>query len=342
MKQQQSARAFVYEVIAGSARILRCFSRDKKVVIPEKIDGYVVKEIGPYAFSVHMDEGELSGKIKEGRAFLSESIFRQSETMCGDDVEFIVLSDNVEVVGAYCFYNCTSLHTLKFGSYVQDWGTGVFTGCHRITLLSYHEITGKRPCLKEILAELHEQLCVEYYDEAGFAKLMFPEFYEEGVENTPARILETHIHGSGLRYRNCFRDRVFNFQEYDRRFSFAVSMENKAFLTRLVLGRLQYPYQLTDEAAARYEAYLIEHIQEIGNYLLGKRELDGVCWLVEGYLKDSGRKDTADAHRGQFTSCLMNLIEKANGMGYGEALTYLLNFRYQNHEMKRKKTPFEL
>ena len=36
------------------------------------------------------------------------------------------------------------------------------------------------------------------------AKLIFPEHYEEAVENTPARIVETHYHGSGGDYRQCF------------------------------------------------------------------------------------------------------------------------------------------
>ena len=43
------------------------------------------------------------------------------------------------------------------------------------------------------------------------ASLVFPEFYVEGVENTPARILEERIHGTGMKYRNCFKGKVFDF-----------------------------------------------------------------------------------------------------------------------------------
>lgn len=61
------------------------------------------------------------------------------------------------------------------------------------------------------------------------ARLMFPEFYEEGVENTPARILETHVHGSGILYRNCFQGRKIDFYQYDNAFPHAMAQESGEF-----------------------------------------------------------------------------------------------------------------
>ena len=74
--------------------------------------------------------------------------------------------------------------------------------------------------LKEILSEVGEELRVHLYGKVE-AMLWFPEYYEEGVENTPARILMTEVHGSGLYYRNCFQGKVFHFLEYDKRFEMA-------------------------------------------------------------------------------------------------------------------------
>ena len=79
----------------------------------------------------------------------------------------------------------------------------------------------EKSCLKEILSELNETVAVHYRErgETGektlLAELLFPAFYEEAVENTPARITETHVHGCGHRYRYCFENTQLLFREYD-------------------------------------------------------------------------------------------------------------------------------
>lgn len=71
-------------------------------------------------------------------------------------------------------------------------------------------MNGEQSGLKEILSEVGEELRVHLYGKVE-AMLWFPEYYEEGVENTPARILMTEVHGSGLYYRNCFQGKYFIF-----------------------------------------------------------------------------------------------------------------------------------
>lgn len=63
---------------------------------------------------------------------------------------------------------------------------------------------GNAPAFGNFFLELREEQYVNYHSKQGEARLVFPEFFEEAVENTPARILETHTHGSGMWYRNCF------------------------------------------------------------------------------------------------------------------------------------------
>ena len=59
--------------------------------------------------------------------------------------------------------------------------------------------------------DLWQRIDVVFYEGCGneergkiSARLVFPEHYEEAVENTPARILFTQHHGSGNNYRQCF------------------------------------------------------------------------------------------------------------------------------------------
>ena len=80
--------------------------------------------------------------------------------------------------------------------------------------------------LKEILSEVGEELRVHLYGKVE-AMLWFPEYYEEGVENTPARILENHVHGSGIRYRNSFVHKRLHVLEYDKLFPYAVAWEQE-------------------------------------------------------------------------------------------------------------------
>ena len=54
-----------------------------------------------------------------------------------------------------------------------------------------------------MLAELRQTLFVDYHGKQE-ARLVFPEFFEESVENTPARIIMREMHGCGHRYRYCF------------------------------------------------------------------------------------------------------------------------------------------
>ncbi len=66
--------------------------------------------------------------------------------------------------------------------------------------------TGKS-CLREVLVDLNQTVTVEWLGKDGF-QVLYPAFFEEAVENTPARIIETHTHGVGIQYRNAFRNTI--------------------------------------------------------------------------------------------------------------------------------------
>ena len=71
-----------------------------------------------------------------------------------------------------------------------------------------HQKKGLKSCAKEILGELWQKIDVDFLYEkwrvVENAHMVFPEHYDEAVENTPARILFTEYHGSGTNYRQCF------------------------------------------------------------------------------------------------------------------------------------------
>lgn len=145
----------------------------------------------------------------------------------------------------------TGFAGFRFSSGIRDIGAGAFNGCRKIEELTVTENREEKSCLKEILSELNETVAVHYLltgpdkdrpgsapvGEENRAELLFPAFYEEAVENTPARITETHVHGCGHRYRYCFQNTRFQFAEYDSLFPYMKAQENVKEAVRAVSGK---------------------------------------------------------------------------------------------------------
>nr|WP_294525729.1 leucine-rich repeat domain-containing protein [uncultured Blautia sp.] len=253
--------SFEYEKKGGHVVITALKGDPTVVEVPEVLDGLPVTELKEYLFS-------------------------------GKSLEILYLPDTVRKIGRYGFYNCRSLHTLSFGSNFADIGSGAFTGCHKIRKLYVH-MDGQESGIKEILSEVGEELEVVLSGSVE-AVLWFPEYYEEGVENTPARILMTQIHGSGLYYRNCFAGKQFNYQEYDKRFEMACAQENEKFLMELAFGRLKMPWELTDKARKQYEEYIQAHYEQLAELLIRNQRQDELAFLMETYPLDRSRKSVYD------------------------------------------------
>ena len=158
--------------------------------------------------------------------------------------------------------------------------------------------------------------------------MVFPEHYDEAVENTPARILFTEYHGSGTNYRQCFYNKELDFAEYDSLFDMAVVMDKLEVLVDMSFGRLCYPWLLSKKAKKQYEDYIRGNLKDIGEYLVESGNLNGLellswekLWNKEGLEHSidvaSGKKDM------EISAFLMNersrmLEEERKGSGETE------------------------
>lgn len=312
----ETAQAFAYEIKGNSAVIWRCFSRDTKALIPEEIGGCPVTEVAPYAFSAHMDERAFEKEVRLGKMhFYIPQIFSDGlpPALCGDALEEIVFPSTVLRVGRYCFYNCSKLGSMEFWGTLFDWGSGVFTGSHNIREMCIHVIPGKTSSFKQVLDEIYEELhvCCIIEPEGMRADLVFPEFFVEGIENTPARILEERIHGTGMMYRNCFQGKDFDFRQYDTLFPHAVVQEPAKAVAHLAAGRLRHPHELSEKAKEQYLAYVQEHEKEMGALILSERDMEGLSWFLSVAGKQEGLLEymTEQASRLQFTEAMSLLME---------------------------------
>ena len=321
-----------YREKSGGIEILRYFGIEDRVEIPGMIEDKLVVSAASYAFSSHMDEKEElknAGlwEVSDGLGF-----GREEHVLAGNDVEEIVFPDTLKEIGRYIFYGCGNLRKLEFSDSLMQIGCGAFTGCHALEKLTVHMRQGKKSGVKEMLGEMWQRIDVNFlyeYEEDGVeksdimhrrenkseARLVFPEHYDEAVENTPARILYTEYHGSGSNYRQCFYDRELNYQEYDRLFEMAVAMDKLEVLVDMSFGRLEFPYGLTGNARENYREYIRKNLEDIAEYLVKQEDMHRLemissqkLWTLEGI--DSALDCASKRKETEVSAFLMN--ERAN------------------------------
>ena len=321
---------FAYEIQDKMVKIRRCFGYGEEIEIPGSLEGYPVVELGPYVFSEHLEERILTEEITAGQVFLTGE--GKSKALCGSRLREVHLPSTLQKIGAYAFYNCGNLEEFSFYSSLKDLGAGLFTGCHhvkRLKLMFDHTDTS---CLQEILMEMNEELYLTLCGEEQEARLIFPEFYEEGVENTPARILMTQMHGSGMHYRNCFYQKRFDFHAYDNCFFRARAQERESLVLELAVSRLRFPLGLGGEEKAVYESYLMEHLPEAGAWAVEQRDMEVLRWLIRDFLFDkeyTGKKEL-----------LRFILGQAAEQGFTEANAFLLDVLHQHFPAREESFEF--
>lgn len=263
--------------------VARAYGLDSFVEIPEADLGTKITGVSPYCFS-ETQRGIETPKLLYG-----------DEPVAGTLVEAVRLPSTLKRIGAYAFYNCFQLRYLSLYSTTTDLGAGLFTGCTALSDIDIYVDEQARSCFQELLMELSQTLRVNYYAADGtlLAKLIFPVFFENSIENTPGRILMRDMHGCGMMYRNCFQGTSFSFAAYDKLFSEVDLYEGAGLACELAIKRLMHPYQLCAVAREEYAAYLLAHAaqaakdfdaQELRSFLslegLSSAQLDEMLELI--------------------------------------------------------------
>ncbi|MGN0159487.1 MAG: leucine-rich repeat protein [Brotaphodocola sp.] len=305
-----------YTKTGQGVRIDKIEEPESVVVIPEELEGLPVTELGAYV-------------------------------MAHSSVEEIHFPAQLRKIGAYGFYGCEQLRRIYCYGRVLDLGAGLFADASNVEFLDITLFDKERSCFQELLSELRQTLRVRVHMPDGSeARLIFPEYYEESVENTPARILFIETHGCGHRYRYCFAKREFQFHGYDEVFQHVKVQESEALVTELAIGRLQYPMGLTERYREMYEAYVKEHWKMAGQLFLeadsllasavSNLEPGGISWLAETFLLERGQ--------------IAELAAAAQTIGDIEAVSWLMDFSHRKFgreeetsvSSRRRKRKFEL
>ena len=243
--------------------------------------------------------------------------------LCGRRLRAVVLPDALAAIGNYAFYGCDNLKTVSFPASIRRIGSGLFNSCPALSVLVFRQAVSAAPpatpaLLQEVLRTVNHEVEVRLQDPSGqdAVRLLFPEYYEEPKENTPARIIEIIWHGTGYQYRQCFLQRKLQYSQYDSLLPSADAQEMPQTLVRLCLDRLITPAELSRVHLESYVSCLRKQPDALWTFLLADQETDLTDWLR--VLERSG----------YFTEeRLDQMIDQASSAGRADATVYLMDLR---------------
>lgn len=298
-----------------------CYGVDGKIILPDEIDGIPIVEIAPYAFSEGKESlGDLV-YLSEDALFLNER--RRLKTV---EITEVRLPLGIREIGKYAFYRCRNLKKLILSDEILEIGGGALTGCRGIQEVEIYFRNGECSALKSILDEVRFQVHARLYMGDKVADILFPEHYEEAVEDTPAKQLFTRYHGAGGDYRQCFYNRELDYKKYDELLYRAVAEDTIETVAQMAFGRLMYPYKLSIEAKGKYESYLRKNLTEVMVLLTEKDEVEKIRFLTEEKIISE--------------EAFMLAIECATKYGKTELLSILMDEKRK--AFPKKKKTFEL
>ena len=246
--------------------------------------------------------------------------------LCGRRLRAVILPDALAAIGNYAFYGCDNLKTVSFPASIRRIGSGLFNSCPALSVLVFRQAVSAAPSappatpalLQEVLRTVNHEVEVRLQDPSGqdAVRLLFPEYYEEPKENTPARIIEIIWHGTGYQYRQCFLQRKLQYSQYDSLLPAADAQEMPQTLVRLCLDRLITPAELSRVHLESYVSCLRKRPDALWTFLLADQETDLTDWLR--VLERSG----------YFTEeRLDQMIDQASSAGRADASVYLMDLR---------------
>lgn len=303
--------------------ICRCYGYEEVLNLPEQIERKPVTSLYAYALSASRPARAPEG-VRQIVLGEEEKGFSEATELSGEMVREVYLPRTLKRIGDYAFYFCRNLHTLHVQGELTELGGGAFMWCKSLDRLVFTNMPWANHGVGSILGELTRELEVDLTCEDGTRLcLTFPEYYEESVENTPARIIEIHWHGSGYKYRQCIQSAGPNLKRYDELFPYAVANEFTDTCTRIAVNRLCMPVQLSGPAREQYLAYLREHGEEIIKRAVKEDDLSTIRLFAGQELFDQG--------------LLKQAIALASKEDRAELGSYLMDYQ-SAHFLPRRRT----
>ena len=287
--------------------ILRAITCDQNAVLPDELFGLPVTKLADRALA----HGATPLEGEEVRVYGGP----ESEDWDNRNITALTLPRHLASTGDYAFMNLRSMETLRFYDGVQTFGSASFMNCR---LFSRIELTRtgheQGPALAGLVHNLPQELDVLIRKTDGAVlRLIFPEYFENYTENSPAHHFELKIVGGGYAYHGVFRNKTLILSDYDALWSDYIAAEHdESSALRLAYYRLRYPAELSDRAASQYTAFLRQNLHGALSFALRERDAHGLGLLLKLGAIDAEALDAAlnDARALRFTEATALLLEQ--------------------------------
>lgn len=331
MEENKYLRIFWEKTEDNAARILRVSGSEPLLILPDTVGGYPLTEIGDYCFaeSCRLPETYLETLLcQEGERDSSSwktvtelGVPERTEKLpltaiAGSYLEEMVLPETLEKIGNLAFYNCSSLKKITMGKKMEQVGSDAFMNCRKFGQILLRCGVGERSGIRQILSQISSDMEVTFCGKSGVEAVVFyPEYYESYDEIAPAHLFGRNIEGEGFRARQCFKDGVVQFMQYDTIFPKACAEENDKTLRKITVTRLRYPVEMNGQAKQLYEAYFTEHDRAIAEELTREKRLEDIRYFCEQKLLLQGSLEAA--------------IQTAAAMEWAEGTAALLHMKQE-------------
>lgn len=302
--------------------ILRAVTCDENAVLPDELSGLPVTKLSDRALA-------HGAKPLEG-----EEVRVLGGAESGDwdnrSIRSLSLPRSLESVGDYAFMNLKSMETLRLYDAVQSIGSASFMNCRLFSRLELTRLSHDQgPALAAIVGSLPQELDAAVYNADGSAyRLIFPEYYENYTENSPAHHFELKIVGGGYAYHGVFRAKKLHLPEYDALWRDYIAAEHdEESALRLAYYRLRYPAELSDRAREQYASFLRLHMPEALSLAMRERDSSGLRILLGLGELDAPTLEAAmnESRALRFTEATALLLEQRRGRaGAGRRKTFEL------------------
>lgn len=295
---------FLWQPVKDGARLLRVYGNSSQVELPDKIEQKTsqgveslnITELGSYCFAKRTPR--FRGDACLGDQIVNGSSYQEQEysAVCGDYVERVRLPEHLHTIDNAAFYNCEALRELSIGTEIKSIGGDVFTNDDKLKRLIVRCKDGTKSGLPLVLERYKQDITVQFIPDGASvidSSIYFPEYYEMLDEIAPAHIFSRSVEGEGYRMRNCFRDGMLNYEEYDKCYDKTMAEESDENLCRIAENRLRWPVHLKDFYREQYRKALEKRMKIALRISVRERDLETLQYLCEAFKIDTMLLDQA-------------------------------------------------
>lgn len=285
--------AALCEINDEGLQLLRLMGQTAYVVVPQQIDGYEVRSIGKYCFAGKRDCNNRTSD-NEWKELEHISVTDGMHELSGDYIENVILPDSVNVLESYAFYNCRKLKYLEFGSGLNVVNNDAFMNCHELSVLAVRSGVEEPTGVQYFLKQLNKGIELMFIDDGNTCGSFYYSEYTESYEEIgPAHIFHMDLQGEGYRARQLFDNGVVDAAGYDTIFEAAKALESTYTLSKMAVGRLQYPVNLTDNVRDMYIEFIKDNITNVLEWVVAERRIDIIEFMADNNILDESGLDAA-------------------------------------------------